>query len=334
MNFENKTWNQHYIAQVEQKLNSINPDAKREKRRIYKFKVEDKNNSIVKNTHKSGVKIEKNLSYKDLYTFNILENGIRENFENVFKRYEDSIEGYIKNIKEKCDDGCQDVTLEVSNILLYKLMNMIRNPYFIKETIVIFEGLLKVDISEDNDILRIMNFFLEGKDKVYKEYDISENDYKKWLVIIYLAITKKDKESFLLEGVVKNMFNNKDLHKDMLIFLFDDYSCLLSDRGFNLISIGDGNFVLEFNLRRDMFMSFSFSSPRYMFNLIKQGLGVSDEYIEEVLSAKKRLRQTTEATKGYNKIEALSEYNKRTIENCYEYVFGASTEYEGVTVLT
>lgn len=33
MKFEDKSENQHYIAQVEQKLNSINPNAKKEKRK-------------------------------------------------------------------------------------------------------------------------------------------------------------------------------------------------------------------------------------------------------------------------------------------------------------
>lgn len=332
MKFENKTENQHYIAQVEQKLNSINPNAERNKRRIYEFKVKNKNNSVVKITRENGVKIEDNLSYDDLYTFNFLERRVRENFESFFQRYENDIEAHIKDMEDKCNDGYQDITLEVVNIFLYKLMNIIRNPYFIKETIMIFEDLLEVDISEDNDIIRVMNFTSEGKDKVYKEYNITAGDYKKWLMIIYLAITKKDREDFLLESIVRNIFNNKDYHKDILIFFYDDNFCLLSDKGFNLGSIGDGNFVLEFNLRKDVFISFPFFSSRYMSNLMKQELGVSDEYLQEVLSVKKRSSKNIKASKNTNKIEALSEYNKRTIQNCNEHVFGASKEYEGVTV--
>ena len=135
MKFENETENQHYIAQVEQKLNSINPNAKKDKRRIYKFKVKNKNNSVVKITRENGVKIEDNLSYDDLYTFNFLEGKVRESFENFFQKYENNIETHIKNMEGKFDDSYQDVTLEVVNIFLYKLMNIIRNPYFIKETI-------------------------------------------------------------------------------------------------------------------------------------------------------------------------------------------------------
>lgn len=333
MKFENETKNQHYIAQVEQKLNSINPDAKRDKRRIYKFKVKNKNNLVVKNTSENGVKIEDNLSYDDLYTFNFLEGKVREHFENFFQKYENNIETHIKNMEGKYNDGYQDITLEVVNIFLYKLMNMIRNPYFIKETIIIFEDFLEIDISKDNDIVRVMNFTSEDKDKVYKEYNITADDYKKWLMIIYLAITKKDGEEFLLESIIRNTFNNTDYHKDILILFYDDNFCLLSDKGFNLGSIGDGNFVLEFNLRKDVFISFPFFSSHYMSNLMKQELGVSDEYLQEVLSVKKRSSKNIKATKSSNKIEALSEYNKRTIENCDEYVFGASTEYEGVTVL-
>ena len=313
MKFENETENQHYIAQVEQKLNSINPNAKKDKRRIYKFKVKNKNNSVVKITRENGVKIEDNLSYDDLYTFNFLEGKVRESFENFFQKYENNIETHIKNMEGKFDDSYQDVTLEVVNIFLYKLMNIIRNPYFIKETIVIFEDLLETDIIEDDDIIRVMNFTSKDKDKIYKEYKITADDYKKWLMIIYLAITKKDGDEFLLENIVRNIFNDKDYHKDILIFFYDDRFCLLSDKGFNLVSIGDGNFVLEFNLRRDVFISFPFFSSYYMSNLMKQELEVSDEYIQEVLSVKKRLNRSIEARKNPNKIEALSEYNKRTI---------------------
>lgn len=332
MNFKNKTKNQHYIAQVEQKLNSINPDAKRKERRIYKLKVKDRSNSIVKNTDEKGIEIENNLSYDDLYTFNFLEDSVRENFEDFFQKYENNIESHIKNMEEKCNDGYQDITLEVVNIFLYKLMNIIRNPYFIKETIVIFEGLLETDISADTDIIRVMNFTSKSKDEIYKGYQITAGDYKKWLMIIYLAITKKDGEELLLESIVRNIFNDKDYHKDILIFFYDDNFCLLSDRGFNLVSIGDGNFVLEFNLRRDIFISFPFFSSYYMSNLMKQELGISDEYIQEVLSVKRRLNKSIEARKNPNKIEALSEYNKRAVNFCYEHVFGASIEYEGVTV--
>ena len=104
MNFENKTKNQHYIAQVEQKLNSINPDAERDKRRIYKLKVKDRGNSIVESTDENGVEIEDNLSYDDLYTFNFLEGKVRENFENFFQKYENNIETHIKNMEGKFDD--------------------------------------------------------------------------------------------------------------------------------------------------------------------------------------------------------------------------------------
>src|SRR5699024_1615173 len=128
------------------------------------------------------------------------------------------IENHIKNMKEKCNDGYQDITLEVVNIFLYKLMNIIRNPYFIKETIVIFEDLLETDISKDDDIIRVMNFTSEGKDKIYKEYNITADDYKKWLMIIYLTIAKKDGEGLLLESIVRDIFNNRDYHKDIWIF--------------------------------------------------------------------------------------------------------------------
>ena len=69
--FNNETRNQHFISQVEQKLNCINPSLPRDRRRIYKFKIDDREELTFNLVNPLGVKIENNLSFNDLYTFDV-----------------------------------------------------------------------------------------------------------------------------------------------------------------------------------------------------------------------------------------------------------------------
>nr|EKV9818672.1 hypothetical protein [Acinetobacter baumannii] len=55
--FNNETRNQHFISQVEQKLNCIDPTLPRERRRIYKFKIDDREELTFNLVNPLGVKI-------------------------------------------------------------------------------------------------------------------------------------------------------------------------------------------------------------------------------------------------------------------------------------
>lgn len=231
------------------------------------------------------------MRHKDLYTFNLLEYGIRENFENLFKKYEDDIERHIRNMEGKCNDGYQDITLEAVNIFLYKLMNMVRNPYIIKDTIVIFEGLLNMSLSNidavySNNIQKIINSRLKDKEQIYIDYNVSAEEYKKWLVIIYILIGKYNEEKCKLVDVVKNIFNNRLTNKKLFISINNNKCCLLSDRGFNLNFDDSGIHLFDSNLTKNIFVGFSF----VRFNDLRSGSivqemrenGASEKNIDEI----------------------------------------------------
>lgn len=96
--FNNRTKNQHYISQVEQKLNSINLEVDRSKRKIFEYEIVDRELDIYQKTKLTGVKIEQNLSFNDLYTFDILNDQIRSNFEEFFCKYENKVEILTRNL--------------------------------------------------------------------------------------------------------------------------------------------------------------------------------------------------------------------------------------------
>lgn len=77
--FNNETRNQHYVSQVEQKLNCIDASISRKKRRIYQFESLDRESQEYKLSDENGVKIEKNLSFDDLYSLEVFDNATRDN---------------------------------------------------------------------------------------------------------------------------------------------------------------------------------------------------------------------------------------------------------------
>ncbi|PNK60786.1 hypothetical protein [Psychrobacter sp. FDAARGOS_221] len=129
MDLRNLTKNQHYISQVEQRLNAMNPKAKKENQRIYVFNVEsrDLNPTVVLNS-KKGVKIENNLSLIDLFSFDVLEDGEKYNFESLFNRYEKRIADNTKSLLAKIESNKNDIKDEVIYIFISKFINAIRNP--------------------------------------------------------------------------------------------------------------------------------------------------------------------------------------------------------------
>ncbi|MFG4542430.1 hypothetical protein ACF0DH_03075, partial [Acinetobacter baumannii] len=142
--FNNETRNQHFISQVEQKLNCINPSLPREKRRIYKFKIDDREELTFNLVNPLGVKIENNLSFNDLYTFDVFSDRTRNNFEAYFGKYEVNIEVFTNKILNKIDKNEAITIEEIKDLIFCKMMNFIRNPFSIEKCLNIFGSLSTV----------------------------------------------------------------------------------------------------------------------------------------------------------------------------------------------
>lgn len=82
----NDTRNQHFLTQVEQRLNASNPQAERSNLRIYSFKLIDRTNYLLELENPNGKLIGKNLSLFDLFSFDVLDNtNLRLNFESMYQ---------------------------------------------------------------------------------------------------------------------------------------------------------------------------------------------------------------------------------------------------------
>ena len=138
MDLVNATQNQHFVSQAEQRLNAINPNAKQNNQRIYAFSIVDRDASEIRLLDQKGCKIESNLNFRDLFSFDILNSVHRHNFEQLFQQYEEDIILHTCRFSTKVNQGDDDVIDELVNIFRLKLLNTLRNPYSITRSLKIF----------------------------------------------------------------------------------------------------------------------------------------------------------------------------------------------------
>ena len=260
--FNNETRNQHYVSQVEQKLNCIDASISRKKRRIYQFESLDRESQEYKLSDENGVKIEKNLSFDDLYSLEVFDNATRDNFEQFFCRLESQIELLTEEIlaSEQLD---KDILLTLFNA---KLMNVIRNPYCIKATINTYSLLLGY-VPTDKYLRKYFNKInsMSPCADLLSKFNITEDEYKKWLTIIFYMVVpiKLNNEKYLnfATEIIKNIFDPTKMHLYIALATHEREICLLSDRAHVDFSqaLPGNSFGYEFNLTKNAFIHFTFA---------------------------------------------------------------------------
>jgi len=130
----NATRNQHFLSQVEQRLNSIDRSLLTDKPHIYEFKVLDRGEIRLSQPKKQ--RIENNLSMLDLFSFDVDKNQpLRQNFEALFQRYEDDMRAHTEGLLNKLAQGEFAVGNEIMNLYAAKLLNFARNPYSVTKAL-------------------------------------------------------------------------------------------------------------------------------------------------------------------------------------------------------
>jgi len=325
MNLKDTTKNQHFVAQVEQRFNAINPDAREENQRIYAFDLIDRESYKVKINPIGGVKISSSLSLGDLFSFDVLEGSAdRYNFESLFQAYEEDIRNNTKSLMDKIATGEKDVKREVINIFASKLMNFVRNPYSIAKVLNTFPSLANVyptDPVHWQNFLRILNGRKPHQKYLCEMLGVSEDDYKKWLSTIFLLLTPLESGKLnLFEQTIRNMYESPSSFVMIMIYTYKDKACLLSDRGYSTPLDGYG-MAFDFNLCSNAF-------ARYVFGDINKIAPRSiprwrlDEFIG----------MPRDACLSHIKDDLcmLEKYNRNIVYQCFRRVFCSSTECYGL----
>lgn len=331
--FNNKTRNQHYISQVEQKLNSIDPLVDRTKRRIFEFEILDREQHSFKLTNENGVKVEKNLSMNDLYTFDMLNDSTRINFENFFKKFEDKIESLTNNLEEKIKSKEDISEHEIIDLVSAKFLNFLRNPFGIKKVLNTFYPLKKL-IPTDKELLK--EFRKINPNNIYlspeqlNKLDVSIEEYLDWLRTIFTALTVEIQGKSIAEYLVEKLFDPEAQVINLVLSIYDSQTCLLSDRGY--VDYGalyeNKSFAMGFNLNKNMFLTVVIKNNSL------------DEFINEypdlkskldILKAKGQSRfiqSGIDLNVFYNNLELLKAYNENVIFQCQKNFYGSTSNFK------
>jgi len=241
MHNSNDTANQHYVSQVEQRLNAMNPDANLRNQRIYSFKLVDREDYVVSLATPQGRLVSKNLAFRDLFSFDVIRGDkSRFNFESLFQQYEVGMRDNTISLLKAVELGRGDVKKEVLAIFVAKLMNFLRNPYSIPKVLNTIGGILPFQPT-DPELLANYNAVLTGRKPhqahLCAQLGITPDQYRMWLTGLFLMFMRPlPTEPNLMESTIKQVFERPSGFPMVCVYRYSgehaDKRCLLSDRGF------------------------------------------------------------------------------------------------------
>lgn len=327
MNLQDTTRNQHFVAQVEQRLNAINPHAKKEDQKIYSFSLHDRESYSILLDSDKGCNIVKNLSLNDVFSFEVLEKeAARYNFEKLFHRYENNIKSNTDSLISKLANPKADVKKEVLEIFLSKFINFVRNPYSIKKVLNTFpqlKNMYPTNSNHYNNYKLVLNGRKPQQTHLCKKLGISEEEYATWLSVIFLLLTPlEDDQPNFLEQVVKHLYENPEIYTIVIIYTYDQEACLLSDRGYSSPLSQEQHMAFDFNL-------YSHGFIRYVFGDIN--LLAPEDASKELLEEFRKLRRSIpDVNHIANDLGTLESYNKNVVYQCHQKVFNSSKKCYGI----
>ncbi|MFP0285177.1 MULTISPECIES: hypothetical protein [Acinetobacter calcoaceticus/baumannii complex] len=332
--FNNRTRNQHFIAQVEQKLNAIDPTVDKDKRRIYEFEISDREKLNYAITNSAGVKIENNLSFYDLYTFDVFSDETRNNFEKFFQKYESKIEVYTNRFLEKMQKKEKISKEELFDLIFCKIMNLIRNPFSVIKVLNTLGSLAEVKPTDPNllrEFDKIEKSNLKVDDETLKLLNISDDQFVKWLKVIFNFFAVEIDGKSLGELTVQNFSNNSKVYIN--VFSYKKEVCLLSDRGYVDYSPGFENsaFSMSFNLNKNNFLNFSFFEISWdnFKKITPHVLPMIETLQKSGVDIKTLFKPEIEvATTKFECLEALENYNSNALVQCHNNVYCAEEKFK------
>jgi hypothetical protein len=323
----------HYISQVEQKLNAIDPTVKKRSRRIYSFDITDRESYEIAINNVDGVKIEPNLKELDLFTFDTIDEDNRINLENLFTEYESIIEDQTVSLLDKAFNKNADILFELQHIFTLKLLNVFRNPYCIKYSINTLNYLLKYIPTEEID-KEYWNKIDTGVQPhlidITIKYGISEAEYHTWLKLLFIILKIKFTDSAnLLDMFIKQLFEDKNKVLQIELFKYEgnhsNKFVLLSDR--NFINYSNNEFDCSFfNLNANSFVMYKFIDQR---NYL-QKKGYSIDSINNKIRLDNKMKPTINVKTRVNNLEMLAAYNKSVITQSVAKVFNKGAIVYGI----
>ena len=275
MHLINTTKHQHYLPQVEQRMNAANPDARPNRQRIYSFKLLDREQLTLQLEHPKGRLISENLAIRDLFSFDVAaDENLRMNFEALFGEYEAKIKATTQRILARLEtDGAAlenrqiyikdpDFYGDLMGLFTMKILNFARNPYSIQKVLNTFGTLANYTPTSPQKLAyfdRILNGRRPHQQWLCGELGINDQDYVNWLKMLFMLFVEYDLDgNTFLYGMVKGMFEAKQHAAGVMICTYTDPVCLVSDRALSTNIQKDGIDGFDFNITSRAFVRYMF----------------------------------------------------------------------------
>jgi len=321
----NETRNQHFVPQVEQKLNASNPDSTGGKFRIYSFRITDREAYRIEIENPRGHAIASTLSMLDLFSFDVLGGGrVRMNLETLFHKYEANVAIHTKGLFEKLAAGSADIKTELIDLFAAKLLNFVRNPFCIQKVLNSFPGVGQYE-PKDPELLgvyrRIVNGQKPHQTHLCRQLDVSQETYVEWLRLIFVLLMQTgDDRPNLFEGMIKGLFEARDTQAAAFVWTYDQDVCLLSDRSY-CQPIPDGaHMAMSFNLCATAFVDYIFADAA----TLVEGRAAPAFLAHALAAWRQRPQATINVTVTKNNQPMLVRYNRRVVEQARERVYCAA----------
>lgn len=317
MDLNNETRRQHYVSQTEQKLNaSIGEN-------IYEFYL-IKEGESVRLSEPVPRLIEKNLHLLDLFSFDVEPKAkLRENFEALFRQYEDSLAELTINLLQKANDSKAITNDELERLFAAKLMGFVRNPYSVQKVLNTFTPFLHV-VPLDPKLKCLHDRVLNGRKPQQKyiceQLGISTDMYRDWLTVLFMLLVKvPTEETNFLNLITHSVFQSKAIFLGTMICTYSTECAILSDRAGILSNLEDSE-IYEFNLSKSAFVRYQFFHKDDLLRDISTSSTNKNKYADHI----KMQRTPIFLRLEHDNVELLRAYNANAIAHSYERVFGAS----------
>jgi hypothetical protein len=320
MKYESTTHKQHFVSQVEQRMNAT-PGGER----IYQFEIQRR--GVAGNIRLSAPRkklIETNLKMEDLFSFDVdKEANLRENFEELFQQYEGTVHDLTDSLLAKAAIKSSDVVTEVVDLLVAKLMNFARNPYCVAKTLDSFPALRNVyptDPEKLKSFVKVLNGRRPHQTYLCQKLEISDEQYKAWLGTLFMLLDDvMPGHPTLLGQIVAGLFNSRETSACVMVSTYSSEKCLLSDRAMSTNLDGVKATGFDFNLRSNAFL-------RYVFMDKAAALAgkAHPSFIAQALEIDKTLKPRLEIRYEHDRLDLLRNYNWHVVNQSHQHVFSAS----------
>ncbi len=270
-------------------------------------------------------KIKGTLWLGDLFSFDVIDDDKRYNFENLFQQYENNIETSTKRILSSLPVVGEDIKTETRRLFDYKFLNFVRNPYSIKNVLNTFPRLRKLRPTDPFHLTHF-NRVLQGRkphqQHLCQQLIISDDVYSDWLSVLFLLLTDfVGNERSMMKEVTDEMFQNPNHIVFVWIYTYDNETCLLSDRGYSIPVSPNEHFAMDFNLCSHGFIRYFIGDVNVLTPLC---------FSKELVAQFKTVPRSLTVTHISNDLAALEQYNQHVVYQCHQKVFNARRECYGI----